>query len=67
MTDRDVDLLNKLIATGGWLNRAFRKVTKCRWPLPADGWLAFQEAIAANRDAIKILKGDSIGRPDKKL
>ena len=56
MTDRDVDLMNKLVATGGWLERALRKVTQCRWPLPAGGWGAIREAIDANREAIEILR-----------
>ena len=67
MTDRDVDLMNKLIAAGGWLERAWRK-HRPLIKMPMIGSLdPIIEAIQANRDAIKILKGDSIGRPDKKL
>lgn len=56
MTDKENELLNKIISAGAWLNRAQEKYRDHLENLPATGNYAFATASLAIHEAEKILR-----------
>lgn len=60
MIDRDAELINKLVAINGWLNRAMRFYRDKMALLPVNGNRALAEASMAAGDALRMMKEKEI-------